>query len=65
MLKMKEQAKNSQEQPNEEEAGNLPKKEFRVTIVIMISKILGKKWGNLNTTPKIVIKSQENKRERE
>ena len=43
-LKRKEQAKNSQEQLNEEETGNLPEKEFRVMIVSMISTILGKKW---------------------
>ena len=51
-LKRKEQAKNSQEQLNEEKTGNLPEKEFRVMIVTMISKILGKKWRQPEYTTK-------------
>ena len=36
---MKEQGKNLQDQINEEEIGNLPKKEFRVMIVKMIQNL--------------------------
>ena len=36
ILQMKEQGKNPQDQINEEEIGNIPEKEFRVTIVKMI-----------------------------
>ena len=36
---MKKQSKNLQDQINEEEIGNLPKKEFRVMIVKMILKL--------------------------
>ena len=39
MLQTKEQGKNSQDQINEEEIGNLPKKEFRVMIVNMIQDL--------------------------
>ena len=39
MSQMKEQAKNLQEQINDEEIGNLPKKEFRVMIVKMIQNL--------------------------
>ena len=35
---MKEQGKNLQDQINEVEIGNLPKKEFRVMLVKMIQK---------------------------
>ena len=42
MLQAKEQDKNLQEQLNEEEISNLPKKEFRVMIVKMIQD-LGKR----------------------
>ena len=38
MLQMKEQGKNLQDQINEVEIGNLPKKEFRVMLVKMIQK---------------------------
>ena len=36
---MKEQGKNLQDQINEEEIGNLPKKEFRVMIVNVIQNL--------------------------
>ena len=36
---MKEQGKNSPDQTNEEEIGNLPEKEFRVMIVKMIQNL--------------------------
>ena len=36
MLQMKEQCKNLQDQTNEEEIGNLPKKKIRVMTVKMI-----------------------------
>lgn len=36
MLLLKEQDKSLQEQLNEEETGNLPEKEFRVMMVMMI-----------------------------
>ena len=36
MLQMKEQGKNLQDQINEDETGDLPEKEFKVTIVKMI-----------------------------
>ena len=36
MSQMKQQGKNLKDQINEEEIGNLPEKEFRVTIVNMI-----------------------------
>lgn len=36
MVQMKEQCKNLQDQTNEEETGNLPKKKIRVMIVKMI-----------------------------
>ena len=39
MSQMKEQGKNLQDQINEEEIGNLPKKEFRVMIVKMIQNL--------------------------
>ena len=36
---MNKQGKNSQDQINEEEIGNIPEKEFRVMIVKMIQKL--------------------------
>ena len=42
MLQMKEQEKNTQEQLNEEEIGNLPEKGFRVMVVKVIQD-LGKR----------------------
>ena len=39
MLLLKEQDKSLQEQLNEEEIGNLPEKEFRVMIVMMIQDL--------------------------
>ena len=39
MLQKKEQDKNTQEQLNEEEIGNLPEKEFRVLIGKMIQNL--------------------------
>ena len=39
MLLLKEQDKSLQEQLNEEEIGNLPEKEFRVIIVMMIQDL--------------------------
>ena len=36
---MKEQGQNSPDQPNEEEIGSLPEKEFRVMIVKMIQNL--------------------------
>ena len=39
MSQMKEHGKNLQDQINEEEIGNLPDKEFRVTIVKMIQNL--------------------------
>ena len=36
MVQMKEQCKNLQDETNEEETGNLPKKKIRVMIVKMI-----------------------------
>ena len=41
-LEMKEKYKNLQDQINEEEIGNLPKKEFRVMIVKMIQNLRNK-----------------------
>ena len=41
---MKEQTRNSEIQINEEETGKPPEKEFRITIVKMIKKILKTKW---------------------
>ena len=38
-MQTKEQYKNPQEQLNEEEIGNLPEKEFRVTIVKLIQNL--------------------------
>ena len=45
MYQMKEQDKTPEEQLNEVEIGNLPKKQFRVMIVKMIQD-LGKKNGD-------------------
>ena len=39
MQQTKEQGKNSPDQTNEEEIGNLPEKEFRVMIVKMIQNL--------------------------
>ena len=39
MLQIREQAKNTQDQTNEEEIGNLPEKEFRIMIVKMIQDL--------------------------
>ena len=39
MLQMKEQGKNPQDQVSEDETGNLPEKEFRVTTVKMIQNL--------------------------
>ena len=39
MFQTKEQDKNSQKQINEEEIGNLPKKEFKVILVKMIQDL--------------------------
>jgi len=39
MLLLKEQDKSLQEQLNEEKTGNLPEKEFRVMIVMMIQDL--------------------------
>ena len=61
-LKRKEQAKNSQEQLNEEETGNLPEKEFRVMIVTMISKILGEKWRQPEYTTKDQIAGEQKRK---
>ena len=41
---MKEQARNTEVQINEEEIGKLPEKEFRIMMVKMIKKILKTKW---------------------
>ena len=46
---MKEQGKNLQDQINEEEIGNLPKKEFRVMIVKMIQN-LGNRMEKIQET---------------
>ena len=42
---MKEQDKTPEKQPNEEEIGNLPEKEFKVIIVKMIQYLRKKKGG--------------------
>ena len=39
MSQMKEQSKNPQDQIKEEEIGNLPEKEFRVTVVNMTQNL--------------------------
>ena len=39
MQQMEEQGKNPPDQPNEEEIGSLPEKEFRVMIVKMIQNL--------------------------
>ena len=41
---MKEQARNTEVQINEEEIGKLPEKEFRIMMVKMVKKILKTKW---------------------
>ena len=41
---MEEQTRNTEVQINEEETGKPPEKEFRITIVKMIKKILKTKW---------------------
>ena len=46
---MKEQGKNPPNQKNEEEIGNLPKKEFRVVIVKMIQN-LGNRMEKIHKT---------------
>ena len=46
---MKEQGKNTPDQTNEEEIGNLPEKEFRVTTVKMMQN-LGNKMKNIQET---------------
>ena len=44
---MKEQARNTEVQINEEEIGKLPEKEFSIMIVKMI-KVLKTKWRKYN-----------------
>ena len=49
---MKEQARNTEVQLNEEEIGKLPEKEFRIMIVTMIKNLENKietriNWGRL------------------
>ena len=48
---MKEQGKNLQDQINEDEIGNLPKKEFRVMIVKMIQNLVNR-MGKIQETIK-------------
>ena len=43
-IHMKEQARNTEVQINEEEIGKLPEKEFRIMMVKMVKKILKTKW---------------------
>ena len=48
MQQMKEHGKTSQDQTNEEEIGNAPEKEFRVTIVKMIQNLRNKMEAQIN-----------------
>lgn len=50
MQQMKEHGKTSQDQTNEEEIGNAPEKEFRVTIVKMIQNLRNKMEAQIYRT---------------
>ena len=59
MLQTKEQGKNLQAQINEEEIGNLPKKEFRVMILKMIQNLGNRMEGWIKKIPELFNKDLE------
>ena len=64
MFQMKEQDKAPEEELNEGELDNQPKKEFRVMIVKMIKEFTGK-MGALREKSKVFNKDLENYRTKE
>ena len=57
MLQTKEQGKNLQDQINEDEIGNLAKKEFRVMIIKMIQNVRNKMRHRLRKCKKCLTKT--------
>ena len=57
MSQMKEQGRNLQDQINEEEIDNLPKKEFRVMIVKMIQNLGNRMEARLRRYKKCLTKT--------
>ena len=59
MQQMKEHGNTSQDQTNEEEIGNAPEKEFRVTVVKMIQNLRNKMEAQIYRTDMQIKKIQK------